>query len=166
MGQTPRYDPLAPCRVWWNQLPTHNFCTVMALQEEYDTVIWAIGREAETKKIGLDKAGVPVDRLGKIHTVLERTNVPHIYAIGDIIVVCLPLLCTTFLVSSIHHCSALLRAYLLGSNRMNPASAAWSSPQWPLRLACCLRAGSTQGPLSPWTTSMCTCGLLPCDHQQ
>jgi thioredoxin/glutathione reductase (selenoprotein) len=54
--------------------------------EEYDTVIWAIGREAETKKIGLDKAGVPVDRLGKIHTVLERTNVPHIYAIGDIIV--------------------------------------------------------------------------------
>ncbi|ELR24105.1 thioredoxin reductase 1, cytoplasmic, putative [Acanthamoeba castellanii str. Neff] len=54
--------------------------------EEYDTVMWAIGREAETKKIGLDKAGVQVDRIGKIHTVMERTNVPHIYAIGDIIV--------------------------------------------------------------------------------
>jgi pyruvate/2-oxoglutarate dehydrogenase complex dihydrolipoamide dehydrogenase (E3) component len=49
--------------------------------------MWAIGREAETKKIGLDKAGVQVDRIGKIHTVMERTNVPHIYAIGDIIVV-------------------------------------------------------------------------------
>jgi thioredoxin reductase (NADPH) len=57
------------------------------VQEEYDTVMWAIGREAETKKIGLDKAGVQLDRIGKIHTVMERTNVPHIYAIGDIIVV-------------------------------------------------------------------------------
>lgn len=58
----------------------------VASTEEYDTVMWAIGREAETKKIGLEAAGVKVDRIGKIHTVLERTNVPHIYAIGDIIV--------------------------------------------------------------------------------
>lgn len=50
-------------------------------------MMWAIGREAETRKIGLDKAGVKTDRIGKIHTVYERTNVPHIYAIGDIIVV-------------------------------------------------------------------------------
>lgn len=66
--------------------------------------MWAIGREAETKKIGLDKAGVQVDRIGKIHTVMERTNVPHIYAIGDIIVVrslslsFIPLLAFLFLI--------------------------------------------------------------------
>lgn len=55
-------------------------------QEEYDTVLFAIGRTAETSKIGLDKAGVQVDpRNGKIHTVNERTNVPHVYAIGDVI---------------------------------------------------------------------------------
>ncbi len=57
------------------------------MQEEFDTVLWAIGRDPETKNIGLDKAGVKVDRAGKIHTTLERTNVPHIYAVGDIIVV-------------------------------------------------------------------------------
>jgi len=54
--------------------------------DEFDTVMWAIGRDPETHKLGLEKAGVVVDKVGKIHTTYERTNVPHIYAIGDIIV--------------------------------------------------------------------------------
>jgi len=53
--------------------------------DEFDTVMLAIGRDPETKKIGLDKAGVTLNSAGKIPTVNERTNVPHIYAIGDII---------------------------------------------------------------------------------
>jgi thioredoxin reductase (NADPH) len=54
--------------------------------DEYDTVLFAVGRTAETQAIGLDKAGVIVDQeSGKIAAVNERTNVPHIYAIGDIL---------------------------------------------------------------------------------
>ncbi|KAL6055650.1 Thioredoxin reductase 1, cytoplasmic [Balamuthia mandrillaris] len=53
--------------------------------EEYDTVLLAAGRTPETSKIGLDKAGVKTEPNGKIPTVNEQTNVPHIFAIGDII---------------------------------------------------------------------------------
>jgi len=57
------------------------------ISEEFDTVLWAIGRDPETHKINVAAAGVQIDsRTGKIHTTYERTNVPHIYAIGDIIV--------------------------------------------------------------------------------
>jgi len=53
--------------------------------EEFDTVLFAIGREAQVKELGIDKAGVTVVR-GKIKVDdFERTNVPNIYAIGDII---------------------------------------------------------------------------------
>eukprot|EP01102_Stenamoeba_stenopodia_P011605 TRINITY_DN3585_c0_g1_i1.p1 TRINITY_DN3585_c0_g1~~TRINITY_DN3585_c0_g1_i1.p1 ORF type:complete len:423 (-),score=96.78 TRINITY_DN3585_c0_g1_i1:314-1582(-) len=54
--------------------------------DEFDTVLFAVGRIAETHSIGLDKAGVIVDKeSGKIAAVNERTNIPHIYAIGDIL---------------------------------------------------------------------------------
>lgn len=54
--------------------------------DEFDTVLLAIGRTAETHGIGLDKAGVHVDKeSGKIPARNERTNVPHIYAIGDVL---------------------------------------------------------------------------------
>jgi len=52
---------------------------------EYDTVLFAIGRNVCTDAIGLDKTGVVVSSKGKVPTVHEQTNVPHIYAIGDII---------------------------------------------------------------------------------
>lgn len=53
--------------------------------DEYDTVLVAVGRDPETKKIGLDKSGVITDpQTGKIDTINEQTNIPHIYAIGDI----------------------------------------------------------------------------------
>jgi len=45
----------------------------------------AIGRAPELGKIGLNNAEVEIGRSGKLVTVNERTNVSHIYAIGDVI---------------------------------------------------------------------------------
>uniref|UniRef100_A0A8C9WHM7 Thioredoxin reductase 3 n=1 Tax=Scleropages formosus TaxID=113540 RepID=A0A8C9WHM7_SCLFO len=57
------------------------------IEGEYNTVLIAVGRNACTSKIGLDKAGVKVnEKNGKIPVNdEEQTNVPHIYAIGDIL---------------------------------------------------------------------------------
>lgn len=54
---------------------------------EYNTVLIAVGRDACTGKIGLDKAGVKVNaKSGKVPVNdEEQTNIPHIYAIGDIL---------------------------------------------------------------------------------
>lgn len=53
---------------------------------EYDTVLVAIGRDAETAKIGLHNTGVQTNPAnGKIVASGEQTSVPHIYAIGDIL---------------------------------------------------------------------------------
>ena len=55
-------------------------------QDEYDTVLFAIGRYALTKGIKLENAGVTCEPNGKIRAnVDESTNVPHIYAIGDVL---------------------------------------------------------------------------------
>lgn len=46
----------------------------------------AVGRDACTSDLGLDRAGVTVDsHSGKIPVVAEQTNVPCIYAIGDVL---------------------------------------------------------------------------------
>ncbi|KAL4655641.1 thioredoxin reductase 1, cytoplasmic-like [Arapaima gigas] len=57
------------------------------IKGEYNTVLIAVGRDACTSKIGLDKVGVKVnEKNGKIPVNdEEQTNVPHIYAIGDIL---------------------------------------------------------------------------------
>ncbi|CAI5688973.1 unnamed protein product [Oreochromis niloticus] len=57
------------------------------IEGEYNTVLIAVGRDACTDKLGLDKAGVKVNpKNGKIPVNdEEQTNVPHIYAIGDIL---------------------------------------------------------------------------------
>ncbi|XP_034023308.1 thioredoxin reductase 3 [Thalassophryne amazonica] len=57
------------------------------IEGEYNTVLIAVGRDACTDKIALDKAGVKVNaKNGKIPVNdEEQTNVPHIYAIGDIL---------------------------------------------------------------------------------
>lgn len=53
---------------------------------EYNTVLFAIGRDPCTSGIGLEKVGVHVNpKTGKIPTEHERTNVENIYAIGDIL---------------------------------------------------------------------------------
>jgi dihydrolipoamide dehydrogenase len=52
----------------------------------YDRVLVAIGRRPNGKNIGADKAGVNVDERGFIPVDRQmRTNVPHIFAIGDIV---------------------------------------------------------------------------------
>ena len=49
------------------------------------TVLVSVGRSPNGKKIGAENAGVQVDERGYIRTDKQmRTNVPHIYAIGDI----------------------------------------------------------------------------------
>jgi dihydrolipoamide dehydrogenase len=51
----------------------------------YDLVLVAVGRSPNGKKIGAENAGVAVDERGFIRTDKQmRTNVPHIFAIGDI----------------------------------------------------------------------------------
>uniref|UniRef100_A0A8D3DZX6 thioredoxin-disulfide reductase (NADPH) n=1 Tax=Scophthalmus maximus TaxID=52904 RepID=A0A8D3DZX6_SCOMX len=57
------------------------------IEGEYNTVLIAVGRDACTDKVGLDKAGVKVNsKNGKIPVNdEEQTNVSHIYAIGDIL---------------------------------------------------------------------------------
>jgi dihydrolipoamide dehydrogenase len=51
----------------------------------YDMVLVSVGRVPNGKRIGADKAGVAVTDRGFIETDSQmRTNVPHIYAIGDI----------------------------------------------------------------------------------
>ncbi|XP_074861249.1 thioredoxin reductase 3 [Carettochelys insculpta] len=57
------------------------------VEGEYNTVLIAIGRDACTKNIGLEKIGVKInEKNGKIPVNdEEQTNVPHVYAIGDIL---------------------------------------------------------------------------------
>ena len=52
----------------------------------YDLVLQAVGRTPNGKKIGADKAGVVVGDRGFIPVDVQmRTNVPHIFAIGDVV---------------------------------------------------------------------------------
>ncbi|NTX44757.1 dihydrolipoyl dehydrogenase [Burkholderia cepacia] len=54
--------------------------------QRYDLVLVAVGRSPNGKKIGADKAGVVVTDRGFIDVDKQmRTNVPHIFAIGDIV---------------------------------------------------------------------------------
>ncbi len=52
----------------------------------YDRILVAVGRTPNGQKIDADKAGVAVDEHGFIAVdKQQRTNVPHIFAIGDIV---------------------------------------------------------------------------------
>ena len=54
--------------------------------KRYDAVLVAIGRVPNGKNLDAGKAGVEVDDRGFIHVDKQlRTNVPHIFAIGDIV---------------------------------------------------------------------------------
>src|SRR5690606_19607167 len=52
---------------------------------EADQVMFAIGRSPNTEGLGLETAGVALGKGGEVvvdqH---QRTNVPHIYAVGDV----------------------------------------------------------------------------------
>ena len=52
----------------------------------YDKVLVAVGRKPNGKLVGADVAGVTVDERGFINVDKQmRTNVPHIFAIGDLV---------------------------------------------------------------------------------
>jgi len=57
--------------------------------DTYDTVLGAIGRYADTDKLGLENVGVKTNPNNKkIPTKFEQTEVPNIYAVGDVMEVC------------------------------------------------------------------------------
>lgn len=81
VGCTPsRIDLLEDKRllVHWN-----NTSNVLQ-QDTFDTVLYAIGRQATTDSLDLNNAGITVDSSGKIPTRNNQTNVSHVYAIGDV----------------------------------------------------------------------------------
>ncbi len=54
--------------------------------ETYDRILVAVGRKPNGKLVAAEKAGVEVDERGFIHAnKQQRTNVEHIFAIGDVI---------------------------------------------------------------------------------
>jgi len=55
--------------------------------DEFDTVLVAVGRDAQTVGLRLDLPGVALDaRTGKVVAdEAERTSAPHVYAIGDVL---------------------------------------------------------------------------------
>jgi thioredoxin/glutathione reductase (selenoprotein) len=54
-------------------------------QEEYDTVLAAIGRTGDTAQLGLENVGINVNpKNAKIPAKLEQSSVPNIYVIGDV----------------------------------------------------------------------------------
>ena len=54
--------------------------------DTFDRILVAVGRQPNGPAIGADKAGVLVDERGFIKVdKQQRTNVPHIFAIGDIV---------------------------------------------------------------------------------
>jgi dihydrolipoamide dehydrogenase len=57
-----------------------------AEEQRYDMVLQSVGRSPNGHKIGADRAGVAVDERGFIRVDSQmRTNVAHIFAIGDIV---------------------------------------------------------------------------------
>ncbi|MGR8934531.1 MAG: dihydrolipoyl dehydrogenase [Gammaproteobacteria bacterium] len=54
-------------------------------EEMFDNVLVAVGRRPNGRAIGADAAGIEVDEVGFIAVdKQQRTNVPHIFAIGDV----------------------------------------------------------------------------------
>eukprot|EP00038_Savillea_parva_P015895 m.15226 g.15226 ORF g.15226 m.15226 type:complete len:525 (-) comp3243_c0_seq1:100-1674(-) len=53
----------------------------------YDTVLYATGRYADTQSLNLEAAGLITDSKGKFKSPdgSETTNVPHIFAVGDVL---------------------------------------------------------------------------------
>lgn len=52
-------------------------------KEEYDTVLFAIGRDPEVHKLHVNRIGLEVAHNGKVKANEEATNVPGVFAIGD-----------------------------------------------------------------------------------
>eukprot|EP00349_Pseudokeronopsis_sp_Brazil_P007286 CAMPEP_0202955948 /NCGR_PEP_ID=MMETSP1396-20130829/472_1 /ASSEMBLY_ACC=CAM_ASM_000872 /TAXON_ID= /ORGANISM="Pseudokeronopsis sp., Strain Brazil" /LENGTH=438 /DNA_ID=CAMNT_0049672729 /DNA_START=24 /DNA_END=1343 /DNA_ORIENTATION=+ len=76
--------PSPPNRETWRQDNSDFHKAGETKTEEYDTVLFAIGRYALTAPLNLELAGLITEANGKFNVNdIEQTNVPHIYAIGD-----------------------------------------------------------------------------------
>ncbi|RKF76618.1 Glutathione reductase [Golovinomyces cichoracearum] len=54
--------------------------------ENFDTLIWAIGRSPEVSGLGLEKVGIQQDKRGHIIVdEYQNTNIEHIYSLGDVV---------------------------------------------------------------------------------
>eukprot|EP01127_Copromyxa_protea_P011639 TRINITY_DN2945_c0_g1_i1.p1 TRINITY_DN2945_c0_g1~~TRINITY_DN2945_c0_g1_i1.p1 ORF type:complete len:985 (-),score=260.09 TRINITY_DN2945_c0_g1_i1:40-2730(-) len=63
-----------------------NVTTKEETSEEFDTVLYATGRHADTSQLGLEAAGVKTTEWGSIDaTEKDETNVSNVYAIGDVV---------------------------------------------------------------------------------
>ncbi|XP_011551234.3 thioredoxin reductase 1, mitochondrial isoform X2 [Plutella xylostella] len=63
-----------------------NTATEEKFEDVFDTVLMATGRYALTKQLNLPAAGVTcLSNNGKVIAETEQTNVPHIYAVGDVL---------------------------------------------------------------------------------
>ncbi len=77
-GGGQRQSPRHLGELRWREGPREPQC--------YDLVLVAVGRSPNGKKIGAEKAGVAVTERGFIEVDKQmRTNVAHIFAIGDIV---------------------------------------------------------------------------------
>ncbi len=55
------------------------------VEREFDAVLISVGMRPDTSGLGLEKAGVALDERGFIRVDEQsRTNVPHVFAIGDV----------------------------------------------------------------------------------
>ncbi|CAJ0602767.1 unnamed protein product [Cylicocyclus nassatus] len=70
--------------VYWQE--TGEDGTKVEKSEEFNTVIMAIGRDAETKGLGLEVIDVAKNRAGKVKGRREQSlTCPYVYAIGDVL---------------------------------------------------------------------------------
>jgi dihydrolipoamide dehydrogenase len=54
-------------------------------EQVFERVLVSVGRQPNSRDVGLDKAGVEVDERGFVKVDAQRrTNVPHLFAIGDV----------------------------------------------------------------------------------
>lgn len=55
-------------------------------EESFDTIFYATGRYADLQGLHLERVGVETNsKTGKIPAVEERTNIPNIFAVGDVL---------------------------------------------------------------------------------
>lgn len=61
------------------------FCTDNHVIDELEAVLWAIGRDPNTRGIGLEGAGIKLGNDGSIITdAFQQTNIDGVYGVGDV----------------------------------------------------------------------------------
>ena len=80
-------EVIPSCRFERLEVRENSVTTILAdgQQIQSESVLLAVGRNPSTSELNLDAAGVEVDERGYVQTDQDmRTNVPHIYAVGDV----------------------------------------------------------------------------------